>query len=517
MNKIVNYLTILFAFSYLYTNAQITITSDDLPKVGDNFALAFDSSSISQYQSYIDTTSADSQYWDLGGLNVSFRDTFAYFATTSTPYANDFPDANLTVWIQEARMYLFFDVDTSSGINGVGINVNTEGYEDFLDGASSLNMPASKEELYLSVPSTYNSSATNSALYTRIIGTSGDTGVDYTVDKTLLFDGWGTVVTPYDTFETVRMYEYSISVFTFWVKFFGIKITLAEISRDTSVSYKYFVKGYTYPVATLNADSKNKLTSIEYLYAQNIIPNAGFYVDNQYGIMNEEIPFRNTSSGSTGWKWDFGDGTTSTEHQPRHAYTSNGTYDVKLVASNSSGADSIVKSSYIIDAVVADFGSMVTGLQVQFYDSSLNDVNFWSWDFGDGNLSIEQSPKHTYANPGTYQVTLLAQNVASMDTKTDSITVDYGVGMYENDLLEKVNIYPNPNDGNFTLIVDGNNETELYIEITNTSGQIVFNEKLNKLDRKFKRQLNVSGYSKGIYTVKVKGNDMNIVKTFVVN
>lgn len=40
------------------------------------------------------------------------------------------------------------------------------------------------------------------------------------------------------------------------------------------------------------------------------------------------------------WLWDFGDGTTSTLQNPTHIYNASGTYTVKLVVSNTIGADS---------------------------------------------------------------------------------------------------------------------------------------------------------------------------------
>jgi|GEM_PF-6329698 len=51
----------------------------------------------------------------------------------------------------------------------------------------------------------------------------------------------------------------------------------------------------------------------------------------------------------TSWKWTFTGGTpaTSTLQNPIVSYASNGTYPVKLVATNSIGADSIVKTSFI--------------------------------------------------------------------------------------------------------------------------------------------------------------------------
>jgi len=51
------------------------------------------------------------------------------------------------------------------------------------------------------------------------------------------------------------------------------------------------------------------------------------------------VAFRDASTDyPAAWRWEFGDGATSTEQFPRHAYRVAGTYRVKLTVENSRGA-----------------------------------------------------------------------------------------------------------------------------------------------------------------------------------
>ncbi|MCU0476959.1 MAG: PKD domain-containing protein, partial [Anaerolineae bacterium] len=59
---------------------------------------------------------------------------------------------------------------------------------------------------------------------------------------------------------------------------------------------------------------------------------------------------------------------------------------------------------------VPSFTYEADGLQVTFTDTSTKSPTRWLWDFGDGNTSTAQNPTHTYAEAGTYSVSLLAIN-----------------------------------------------------------------------------------------------------------
>ncbi len=54
-----------------------------------------------------------------------------------------------------------------------------------------------------------------------------------------------------------------------------------------------------------------------------------------------------TINGPTSWSWNFGDGGTSTDQNPVHTYTANGSYTVELTTTNGFGNSTETKSSFI--------------------------------------------------------------------------------------------------------------------------------------------------------------------------
>jgi PKD repeat protein len=64
------------------------------------------------------------------------------------------------------------------------------------------------------------------------------------------------------------------------------------------------------------------------------------FVPSQFSVAFSD----NTAGANTAWSWSFGDGGTSTQQNPNHTYTANGTYQVCLTVTNSCGPDSSCQS-----------------------------------------------------------------------------------------------------------------------------------------------------------------------------
>jgi PKD repeat protein len=143
-------------------------------------------------------------------------------------------------------------------------------------------------------------------------------------------------------------------------------------------------------------------------------PIANFTVNTTSGTAPLAVQFTDTSTGApTSWSWTFGDGGTSTEQSPVHAYSKKGAYTVSLRVVNSQGVDVETRPGAVTvvkrdDKPVASFTwaePAVAGVPVQFTDTSAGEITHWDWKIGWSAYSV-QNPVHTFSMPGEYQVTL---------------------------------------------------------------------------------------------------------------
>ncbi|WP_157976889.1 PKD domain-containing protein [Taibaiella helva] len=162
---------------------------------------------------------------------------------------------------------------------------------------------------------------------------------------------------------------------------------------------------------------------------ESILPDYTYVIDR--GCNGDSVAFVNTSVRSTRSYWDFGDGATDTITAPRHFYPSQGSYQVKLIASNYLCKDSAIKvvdTRHPLQAVfTASRDTICQDGVVNFSNSSTVTLQpaSYSWDFGDGGTSTLMNPTHQYTVAGTYQVRMVAKDtLPCYDTAYRTIVVD---------------------------------------------------------------------------------------------
>ncbi len=92
------------------------------------------------------------------------------------------------------------------------------------------------------------------------------------------------------------------------------------------------------------------------------------------------------------------------------------------IGDEDSDSVTVIPGGAVDQPPVAAFTTECTGLECSFTDASTDvdgDLVSWAWAFGDGSASTDRNPVHTYAAPGTYDVTLI---VTDNDDLTDSTT-----------------------------------------------------------------------------------------------
>ncbi|MBW3014672.1 PKD domain-containing protein [Candidatus Woesearchaeota archaeon] len=133
------------------------------------------------------------------------------------------------------------------------------------------------------------------------------------------------------------------------------------------------------------------------------------------------------------YSWDFGDGGTSTSEDAVNIYTIPGTYTVTLMVRDDVGNIGMDTTNIVVEdnantiPVAVAVATPVYGpapLTVVFNGEASTDTDgdflTFMWDFGDGSISSDRSPVHTYTTPGSYIATLTVNdghNGVSVDTE----------------------------------------------------------------------------------------------------
>lgn len=157
---------------------------------------------------------------------------------------------------------------------------------------------------------------------------------------------------------------------------------------------------------------------------------AGFTVQSNGCSAPQTAQFTNTSVGlgAITYNWNFGDGTSSNQVSPSHVYTTNGSYSVRLIATNNSGCSdtftipaAVVVGNINLSFTAPDFACANSVIPFQINSAPAPTSVLWS--FGDGTTSTSLNPVKSYSTPGNYVVKLNASLGSCSNSFTKNISI----------------------------------------------------------------------------------------------
>ncbi|MBD3636290.1 MAG: M4 family metallopeptidase [Crocinitomicaceae bacterium] len=207
------------------------------------------------------------------------------------------------------------------------------------------------------------------------------------------------------------------------------------------------------------------------------VPPTANFISNVDTTCNGEVMFTDISTnGPNSWYWDFGDGNTSNQQDPTHNYSANGSYTVKLVASNTNGADSVI----FTDLIFVDLPTAPTGNGANICEN--NTATLSATGTGSGDLDwYDQQTGGTLINTGTSYTTpslgattsyWVEENIPGPIQNLGPVDNSFGGGGFFNgdqhlmfDVTSPVTLK--------TVKVYANGSGNRYIELRNSSGVVV--------------------------------------------
>lgn len=240
-------------------------------------------------------------------------------------------------------------------------------------------------------------------------------------------------------------------------------------ATTTNANHTYSTAGtFTITLVATNASGIADAEIKPAYITVNPLPNVGFAVNGLGCTVPLTLSFANTSSQGANFThaWNFGNSQTSAQYAPPSVtYNAQGTYQVVLNVTNTSTG---CVNSQTQAIVVSNFQAGITALTVgcvgqaiSFQDNSTAGANAWSWNFGSAGQSNAENPSVVFNAPGTYTVSLTAQNTTSGCVGTTSQQI-----VVQANTIPSFNANPNANCAPGSI---------QFVNTTNLTGTYVWN------------------------------------------
>ncbi len=240
-------------------NAQITITSANMPTVGNTYINRSDTA-VTSYG-----TAGANQTWNFSAWTNDESDTANFVAPGPLNGASNFPSATVGSTADDFSMFMKV---SSSLVEVLGF------YADF--GFGPMAMKFTPAQKFMTLPATYQTAFTGTSAYDITVD-PGQLGVDSVRLKSVTYtssivDGWGTLTTPaYSNLSTLRQFVTETKTDSTWGLFTGQTMwALLDNSVNTSYTYRWWSNTHSFPVAEVSFGEGDNIYDATYLSSTSV-------------------------------------------------------------------------------------------------------------------------------------------------------------------------------------------------------------------------------------------------------
>jgi len=262
---------------------------------------------------------------------------------------------------------------------------------------------------------------------------------------------------------------------------------------------------------------------------------------------NGVVSFVNSTTGTistTGYFWNFGDGTTGFGANPNHTYSSSGVYFVIMTAFNNTLNCFNTTSTNInvtgINCVANSNFSLAPTNTAQVWNATPSfpwNINNAVWSWGDGSSSNGLYSSHSYSAAGNYPIcltvtvscgstssTCATYSISKVSTANAMIHINVvppelvvvGIADQVNS-LNGFNFYPNPSNGLLNIELSSAHTTPCGLQIIDLTGKNVFTTLLDASSGQKNKVIDLQHLPNGIYILQLEQAGQRLNKKLVIS
>jgi len=311
------------------------------------------------------------------------------------------------ITVKPVKSRAFFNIDTTSGCSPLTVrftnfsSLGTQVYYDFGDGNKSFKPDTAH---------TYNKPGNYKVICYATDGCRYDSTIQYINVLPMPFVEFSSKTMVCEN-ESIEFLNLSKDVFTYkWN--FGDGDT-SSVENPTHIFKEY--GNYTVNL-TSKSITTGCLNSLSKGISVSKSPDVNFTISKNDGCKPLTVNLNSLNQPSYYYKWDFGDGNTSTEKSPIHIYSDTGSYSIKLRVTDNLGCinDTIYNRVLVYPIPLSSFNYSQKDIckiptVVNFKNNSIG-ADSYEWNFGNGTKSVLNNPSITYSLPTQYEVKLISKN-----------------------------------------------------------------------------------------------------------